>query len=913
MAKLPTRESLGALPAVPTTPIASYDTTAIGRGAAALGRGVSAIGDAAETLNNLNERNQEFETERRFQEFKFGQQQALDQNMRQVEPGQVDGFADQWVQGYKQTAKQFFKTVPDNLKSKYDARLYDTERDFHGAASQFARHEQRRVAVNSIDDDINSIFLPRAQAGEPLENVKKDIFSTIKANPYLTPVEKEEAFRKKLDDIEEASIRGRIARREPIDDVIRDLGGEPVKPLDTNENPEARAKPFDGPAPEPRKKVSMPFSSGVNDAITAAAEKYGVDPALMVTFARIESGGRPGEQTGSYKGLYQLSEAEFRKHGGTGDIFDPVANADAAAAKLKAESADFENKYGKPPTALDLYLVHQQGEGGYAMHMQNPDAPAWQNMASTAEGRQKGAAWSKRAIWGNIPDDVKGKFPGGVETVTSAEFTKVWQDKVDRMGGGSGATTQTADQNMAASPYKMLSPAKRQTLLTAAIKVRDDERQQIADGERFHALVTGQLQADPSSKDDRDLIDNAVSATDVTKRLAGGDLAAAAQITAIATTTGYVPRAAVSSLRAMATNGGPEQQAFAYETVANIMRVKPGAFEGSEQVKKLADDARLYDALTVDTGATTTEALRRIAEIHTPEFDKRREALRPEADKLVKAITVSDVVGDFGGWFTRTPELGGSPREAGVILDAYRNLVRDRYTQTGDADVAKAMAKKDIQQSYNVSTVADKKRLMRFRPEDFYPAVAPKLGATPDISYFSNQLHEAVKEKAGKDIPLSDIYLEAIPETNFDVRTLRATGGTGRLPGYGVVWFEDRDGVKVMQTAPGLVFRADPKPEIARQSKEREASVHQIRSDEAARRAAIEQDPARRAFVAWRNEMSKQIEQQPRKPALRLRLPESARLPTNIEQTKQAPAAAPGSSTGARLPTADEITRTEAP
>jgi hypothetical protein len=172
-----------------------------------------------------------------------------------------------------------------------------------------------------------------------------------------------------------------------------------------------------------------------NDAIARAARGEGVSEQTMRVFAKIESGGDPSARTGSYKGLYQLSDSEFAKYGGApGKILDADENSRAAARKLKAEASAFRSKHGRDPTAFDLYLIHQQGEGGAEAHMTNPGRLAWQNMASTKEGRQKGAAWAKKAIWGNIPDDMKDLFPGGVDSVTSEQFMNVWRSKVARFG-----------------------------------------------------------------------------------------------------------------------------------------------------------------------------------------------------------------------------------------------------------------------------------------------------------------------------------------------------------------------------------------------------------------------------------------------------------------------------------------------
>lgn len=175
------------------------------------------------------------------------------------------------------------------------------------------------------------------------------------------------------------------------------------------------------------------------DAIGRAAAQTGVSDHLLRTIAKIESGGNAGARTGSYKGLFQLSDAEFDKHGG-GDIYNANDNALAAANKIKAESAAFEASYGRAPSATDIYLIHQQGKGGYQAHVSNPELPAWMNMFSTAEGQQKGEAWAKLAIWGNVPDDVKERF-GSVENVTSGDFIKLWDEKIHRIGGAGGAVS----------------------------------------------------------------------------------------------------------------------------------------------------------------------------------------------------------------------------------------------------------------------------------------------------------------------------------------------------------------------------------------------------------------------------------------------------------------------------------------
>lgn len=191
----------------------------------------------------------------------------------------------------------------------------------------------------------------------------------------------------------------------------------------------------------PNRSTTRQRTSPFDPFIDRHAARAGVDPQVMRRIMQIESGGDPRNTTGSYRGLFQMSWPEFKKHGGQGDIYAPEPNVAAAANKIASESRAFKERTGRAPTPTEIYMIHQQGEGGAAAHAANPNAPAWQNMYSTGEGRSKGEGWAKKAIWGNIPDDLKKRF-GSVENVTSGDFMALWKAKLEggELPSGSGAT-----------------------------------------------------------------------------------------------------------------------------------------------------------------------------------------------------------------------------------------------------------------------------------------------------------------------------------------------------------------------------------------------------------------------------------------------------------------------------------------
>jgi hypothetical protein len=179
------------------------------------------------------------------------------------------------------------------------------------------------------------------------------------------------------------------------------------------------------------KVTNFVFSPVIEGILAKTAKEYGVDLNLLRMFAKIESSGNPNLRNGNsqYMGLFQLSMAEFKKHGGLGSIFDANENAKAAAIKMKAEAAEFQKKYGRPATAMDLYMIHQQGPSGYPAHLKNPDELAWKNLRPFYSSD----AMAKKAVWGNVPSDMRKGLTA--DTITSGQFLAIWREKIKKWGG----------------------------------------------------------------------------------------------------------------------------------------------------------------------------------------------------------------------------------------------------------------------------------------------------------------------------------------------------------------------------------------------------------------------------------------------------------------------------------------------
>ena len=185
------------------------------------------------------------------------------------------------------------------------------------------------------------------------------------------------------------------------------------------------------PLPDGIGDARAPHNNNVRAEIEQAAMLFNVDIRMMKAFARIESGYNPKATTGKYKCLFQLSNWEFAKYW-RGDIYDIRDCSIAAARKLATETAEFEKDVGRHAKAAEIYCIHQQGYQGCAFHHAAPHQLAWKNMYLTNEGQEKGEAWARKAIWGNVPSDLKAQLKGGVESLTSAQFIAIWTERVER-------------------------------------------------------------------------------------------------------------------------------------------------------------------------------------------------------------------------------------------------------------------------------------------------------------------------------------------------------------------------------------------------------------------------------------------------------------------------------------------------
>lgn len=172
-------------------------------------------------------------------------------------------------------------------------------------------------------------------------------------------------------------------------------------------SPAAAPSPTGQPAP------------GLSDAIIKVAAARGVDPQYMTRLAMVESGGDPNaaNSTSSAKGPFQFINSTAQQYGLTNPT-DPAASADAAARLTLDNKAALTQTLGREPTPGELYLAHQQGAGGAAKLLANPDQPV-------------------EAVIGAEAARLNGATPG----MTAGQFAQKWTSK---FGDGGTQVAQAA-------------------------------------------------------------------------------------------------------------------------------------------------------------------------------------------------------------------------------------------------------------------------------------------------------------------------------------------------------------------------------------------------------------------------------------------------------------------------------------
>lgn len=267
--------------------------------------------------------------------------------------------------------------------------------------------------------------------------------------------------------------------------------------------------------------------------------------------------------------------------------------------------------------------------------------------------------------------------------------------------------------------------------------------------------------------------------------------------------TGHIPQPVKSQLYAAARGGSEEDLAHAADLFQRLEKANPQAV-GDMQQKDI--ETLRMTATLIDSGLTGQQAAARAKELSNPvdvaTRQLREERLKDkedEAGKMMQGITASSLVQDAftpskGSRLINSVTMGyaGSskpvlPEQSGALAAANRDaqsLFKYWYLKTGDAEVAKKQATRDIQRSWTVSQVGGKPTLMKYAPESMYSIPGR------DSTWIKQQVLDSVHEIVGnKSVKPEDIVIVSDNHTEREATS-------GYAPSYGVL-IRDKDGVLV--------------------------------------------------------------------------------------------------------------------
>lgn len=162
---------------------------------------------------------------------------------------------------------------------------------------------------------------------------------------------------------------------------------------------------------------SRPYASLSNPsyAAAAAATPGGMSAAGIARTVQLESSGDPNAGAGgAHVGLGQFS-VDTALQAGVANRNDPEQSVRGIATLSAQNAPALQKVLGRQPSDAELYLAHQQGAGGAAKLLANPDARA-----------------------GDLVGDAAIKQNGGDPDAPARAFTALWKGKFDKAAASAG-------------------------------------------------------------------------------------------------------------------------------------------------------------------------------------------------------------------------------------------------------------------------------------------------------------------------------------------------------------------------------------------------------------------------------------------------------------------------------------------
>lgn len=532
---------------------------------------------------------------------------------------------------------------------------------------------------------------------------------------------------------------------------------------------------------------------------------------------------------------------------------DPTLSRQMVKALADKNTAFLQSR-GLPTDPGAVYLAHFLGpQGAAAVLGADPSRPVSELVSPEAvkanptilAGKTAGSVmqWATQKMGGEGRSGTPADFipyARRVQLLRQAESADLQNKTAAAAGRGEQIERQMIDARAGSAELPtrgeieadpVLDEPRRNTLLRQYDQAADGIRQAEAAMRRFQDPAGAAY--NPFSKDDK------ADAQTAFERLGGNEAA----LSTVVERTRILPESVATSMRGALASSDPKQVAGTMQMASNLLTKNGNIFDtvaGGGDLEKSTIAFRQY---VEHFGMSADQAAQRLIQAQTPEYKAKVKVLLKEEDinALIKGkLSTADLTKAFneGLPIVGRPVLETNPAARQIAMNDFAELFKDRYAETGDADVAKAQAVAQMKKVWGVSRLNGtwSGTLMRFPPE----RASAFAGIENADEVIASQAAAEIKTLTGTDVSRDKVMLAPLSGGQTSQPYIN-----GQPAPYLLSWY-DKDG-KLQMLPRGKAFTADPAPARAAQTERRRTELAKARDVYTLQRE-VEPDAAKLPF-----------------------------------------------------------------
>ncbi len=310
----------------------------------------------------------------------------------------------------------------------------------------------------------------------------------------------------------------------------------------------------------------------------------------------------------------------------------------------------------------------------------------------------------------------------------------------------------------------------------------------------------------PADDGHRKIVDKAFERAELADKLYAGDPAAVHQAVLVSQQLNYVPDRVGDALFGMVNQKDDSvKRQDGLLAAASIMDRQPFAFDQTKGAAKLKEQAQDFVGMIRGQGLSTQEALKRLDEFNSPEWQKLKGERGKQEGALKAALTESNLTAELdrnGWWPGGQPTLQALGNQNVHVMADFRQAFSEHYLRTGDEKLAKTLAAGEIGRQWGVSNATGTEVLTKNPPERRVPPVGGDhkwvqddlLGTVNEWRAFQKKPAVTASELAASLAVVSDAV------TDREVKDPRRGGAP---PSYTLIWKDAESPVGQVVTTGG--------------------------------------------------------------------------------------------------------------